>query len=717
MLKLILRSLLTLLYRVEIHGLEHYKQAGDRVLLIANHTSFLDAALIAAFMPEKITFAINSHIAQKWWIRPLLSLVDALPLDPTNPMATKTLIDRLKHDGKCMIFPEGRITVTGALMKIYEGPGMIADKAGAKILPIRIDGAQYTPLSRLRGKVRLRMCPKVFLTILPPCDFKIPEEIKGRKRRHMASAKLYDVMSEMMFETSMNDHTLFESLIDAIHVHGYDHLVIEDIARKPLSYGKFITRCFTLGRVIMRTFAAQTTIGILLPNAANTIVTFFALHAYGKTPAMLNFTAGSAPLASACTAADIKTILTSRRFIEMAKLDKVIAELKQNPNIAIIYLEDLRNEVRFEDKLIGFLASLMPHFTYLQNAPKTNADDPAVILFTSGSEGTPKGVVLSHRNIQANRNQISARVDFGPTDIVFNCLPMFHSFGLTGGTLLPLLSGLRAFYYPSPLHYRIVPELVYDTNATIMFGTDTFLSGYARFAHPYDFHSLRYIFAGAEKLKEETRKVYSEKYGVRIFEGYGATETAPVLAVGTAMHNKNGTVGRLMPAIDYKLEEVAGILEGGKLWVKGPNVMLGYLRAEKAGILDPLTDGWYDTGDIVTVDEEGYVSIQGRTKRFAKIAGEMVSLQAVETTVSQLYPNALHAAVTLPDDKKGEQIILLTTQQDANREAIMKHFKEQKLPELAIPKTVMVVDAIPLLGTGKIDYVGAKNLATQFTAS
>jgi acyl-[acyl-carrier-protein]-phospholipid O-acyltransferase/long-chain-fatty-acid--[acyl-carrier-protein] ligase len=711
MLKLLIRTLLTLLYRVEVRGLEHYRAAGDKVLLVANHTSFLDAVLIAAYIPKKITFAINSHIAQRWWIRPMLSLVEALPLDPTNPMATKTLIDRIKQNTQCMIFPEGRITVTGSLMKIYEGPGMIADKAGAKILPIRIDGAQYTPFSRLRGKVRLRWFPKIQMTILPPCDFNIPAEAKGRKRRQMASAKLYDVMSTMMFETSMHQRTLFESLIDAQAIHGRDHLVVEDIERKPLSYSKFITRCFTLGRVLQRITPDEATVGVLLPNAASTIVTFFALHAYGKTPAMLNFTAGSAPLASACTAAQIKTIVTSRRFVEMAKLTQVIADITASGEVRIVYLEDVRPQVTTQDKLYGVAASYVPQRAYRRHAPHVHAHDRAVVLFTSGSEGTPKGVVLSHRNIQANRNQISARVDFGPTDIVFNCLPMFHSFGLTGGTLLPLLSGLRTFYYPSPLHYRIVPELVYDTNATILFGTDTFLAGYARFAHAYDFHSLRYIFAGAEKLKEETRKVYSEKYGVRIFEGYGATETSPVLAVGTPMHNRAGSVGRLLPDIAYRLEEVTGITEGGKLWVKGPNIMLGYLRAEKAGVLEPLSDGWYDTGDIVTIDDEGYVRIGGRTKRFAKIGGEMVSLQAVETAVSLLYPSAMHACVTLPDEKKGEQIILLTTETTATREAVMKALKEQKLPELANPRAVHVVAAIPLLGTGKIDYVGAKALA------
>jgi acyl-[acyl-carrier-protein]-phospholipid O-acyltransferase/long-chain-fatty-acid--[acyl-carrier-protein] ligase len=356
-------------------------------------------------------------------------------------------------------------------------------------------------------------------------------------------------------------------------------------------------------------------------------------------------------------------------------------------------------------------AALIPERVYRHTGRNATPESPAFILFTSGSEGTPKGVVLSHANIQANRHQLASRVDFGAQDTVFNCLPMFHAFGLTGGTLLPILSGIKTFYYPSPLHYRIVPELVYDTNATILFGTDTFLSGYARFAHPYDLHSVRYVFAGAEKLKEETRRLYGEKFGVRIFEGYGATETAPILTANTPMQHRAGTVGRFMPAIQWKLEPVAGIEAGGQLWVRGANIMLGYLRAEKAGVLQPPEDGWYDTGDIVTVDAEGFVTIQGRTKRFAKIGGEMVSLSAVEGAIAALWPNHAHAAVSVPDAKKGEQIVLLTTYREGTRDALIAHFRMQNISELSLPKKLLVVDAIPLLGTGKTNYQEAKRLA------
>jgi acyl-[acyl-carrier-protein]-phospholipid O-acyltransferase/long-chain-fatty-acid--[acyl-carrier-protein] ligase len=610
-----------------------------------------------------------------------------------------------------MRFPEGRITITGSLMKIYEGPGMIADKSRAMVLPIRIDGAQYTPFSRLRGKVRLRWFPHITITVLPPRQFQVDETIKGRRRRQVAGAQLYDLMSQMMFDSSSKNETLFESLITARDIHGGSHAIIEDIERRPLTYKRFITASFVLGHALNRVARDEKPIAMLLPTASSTCVTFFALHAYGRTPAMLNFTAGAAQIVMACKTALITHVLTSRRFVEMGKMDGVVRDLA-HAQIQVHYLEDIKKGLTFGDKLFGFVAACFARSAHKLISDAEN-EDPAVILFTSGSEGTPKGVVLSHTNIQSNRQQLSSRVDFGPQDIVFNCLPMFHAFGLTAGTLLPILSGIRAFYYPSPLHYRIVPELIYDTNATIVFGTDTFLSGYARMAHPYDLHSVRYVFSGAEKLKEETRRVYAEKFGVRIFEGYGATETSPVLSTNTPMQNRVGTVGRFMPGMEYVLERVPGIEEGGKLWVRGPNVMMGYLKADEPGVLQPPKEDWYDTGDIVAMDAEGYISIRGRTKRFAKIGGEMVSLTAVESAICTLWPQALHAVVTVPDAKKGEQIVLITNQEFAARDVIIEYYRSIQMAELALPRRVLFVKNMPLLGTGKLDYQTAKSIAME----
>lgn len=706
----LLKWILTVLFRVEVKGLENYRDAGERALIVANHLSFLDAVLLALFLPGKPFFAINSFIAERWYIKPFLTLADTFPLDPTNPMATKTMISRLKQGGHCVIFPEGRITVTGSLMKVYEGPGMIADKAEAQILPIRIDGAQYTPFSRLKGKVRIRWFPQITLHMLPPRNFTVSEETKGRKRRAAIGNQLYDLMTEMLFETSNIDQTLWLGLRDAMATHGGGHKMVDDIKRQPLSYRQLIMRSLILGDKIAQETEKGEHIGLLLPNMAATIVSFFALQAYGRVAAMLNFSTGAKNVVSACKTAELKHVYTSRLFISTAKLEPIIEAIEE-AGVTIHYLEDIAKTVTLADKLKGLLrASFNPSNREYQAA----ADDASVILFTSGSEGTPKAVVLSHRNIQANRYQLAARVDFSSTDIVFNALPVFHSFGLTGGTLLPLLSGIRTFFYPSPLHYRIVPELVYDTNATILFGTDTFLSGYARFAHSYDFYAVRYVFAGAEKLKDETRKLWSEKYGVRVLEGYGATETSPVIAANTPMQNLGGTVGRLMPGISHKLEPVPGIAEGGKLLVHGPNIMKGYLLADNPGQLIPPEEGWYDTGDIVEVNAEGFISIKGRAKRFAKIGGEMVSLTAVESYLSKLWPDSAHAVVALPDAKKGEQLILLTEQKDAERSAIIAYTKEEGIGELSLPKVIHIIDNMPLLGTGKLDYVAIKELAEEF---
>jgi acyl-[acyl-carrier-protein]-phospholipid O-acyltransferase/long-chain-fatty-acid--[acyl-carrier-protein] ligase len=292
-------------------------------------------------------------------------------------------------------------------------------------------------------------------------------------------------------------------------------------------------------------------------------------------------------------------------------------------------------------------------------------------------------------------------------------LPVFHSFGLTGGLMMPLVGGIPVYLYPSPLHYRIVPELVYGSNATILFGTDTFLNGYARVAHPYDFHRLRLIMAGAEAVKERTRQIYADKFGVRILEGYGVTETSPVLAMNTPLANRAGTVGRLSPLMEARLEPVPGIEEGGRLLVRGPNVMLGYYRAENPGVLEAPAGGWHDTGDIVGIDAEGFIRIKGRAKRFAKIGGEMVSLAAVEAMAAELWPAALSIVVAVPDARKGERLVLITQEKTAARDALARHIRAKGASELSVPAEIMIVDHVPLLGSGKPDYVAATALARE----
>jgi acyl-[acyl-carrier-protein]-phospholipid O-acyltransferase/long-chain-fatty-acid--[acyl-carrier-protein] ligase len=707
-LRTVLSVLLRTIYRMEVKGAENFTKAGPNPIVALNHVSFLDAAVALSLMDKEPVFAIDYHIAQRWWVKPFLKLTRAMPLDPSKPMATRTLINAVKAGEPLVIFPEGRITVTGSLMKVYDGVGLIADKSGAMVVPVRLDGLEATPFSRLsRAQVNRRWFPKVTVTVLEPVRLTIPEELKGRHRRQAAGAALYEIMSDLVFRTTSTDRTVFDAVVEAANVHGMKRVAVEDPITGALSYKRLLLGAAVLGRKLMPLASEGKALGVMLPNANGAVVTILGVMSAGRVPAMINFTAGAASILAACKAAEVTTIVTSRAFIEKGKLDAVAAQLAQAVNI--VYLEDVRATVGTLDKLRGLAG-------FRRAIVARKPDDPAVILFTSGSEGTPKGVVLSHRNMLANAAQAAARIDFGRQDKLFNVLPVFHSFGLTAGTILPLVSGVPIYLYPSPLHYRTVPELIYGVNATIVFGTDTFLAGYARAAHPYDFRSLRYILAGAEPVRESTRRTYMEKFGLRILEGYGVTETAPVLALNTPMFNKFGTVGRLMPGTTPRLEPVPGVDEGGRLYVKGPNVMLGYLKADNPGVIEPPNEGWHDTGDIVTIDAQGYVTIKGRAKRFAKIGGEMISLAAVEMLAAQLWPDFPSAVATAPDPRKGERLVLVTQKKGATRGEFQAYAKSKGASDLMVPAEVVFIEKVPVLGTGKIDMVGVAKLVKERAA-
>jgi acyl-[acyl-carrier-protein]-phospholipid O-acyltransferase / long-chain-fatty-acid--[acyl-carrier-protein] ligase len=688
--------------------MENLPPSGTRMLIAPNHVSLIDGPLLHATLPIDASYAVDTGISKAWWAKPFLKLIKHYTMDPTKPLAARDLIKLVASGEPVVIFPEGRITVSGSLMKVYDGTAMIADKADAIVVPVRIEGAQRSRLSYLKnGEIKRSWFPKVTITILPPVKLSVDPALKGKLRRNAAGAALQDVMIDAVVRNAMLDHTLFEALAHARRDRDTGKPIIEDALGTKLTYGKMILGAQVLSRKLEVGTAAGENVGVLLPNSAGVAVVFMALQTIGRVPAMLNFSAGPVNVLAAMQAAQVTTVLTSKAFIEKGKLDKLVAAIAGQARI--VYLEDVRAGISALDKVRGLLAGSAPRVA-------RNAEDPAVILFTSGSEGTPKGVVLSHRNILANAAQALARVDANANDKVFNVLPVFHSFGLTGGMMMPVLSGIPIFMYPSPLHYRIVPELIYQTGATILFGTDTFLTGYARSAHAYDFRTLRLVIAGAEAVKDRTRQVYMERYGIRILEGYGVTETAPVLAMNTPMANRPGTVGRLSPLMEARLDPVPGIEEGGRLSVRGPNVMLGYLRAENPGMLEPLDGGWHDTGDIVTIDAAGFIAIKGRAKRFAKIAGEMVSLSAVEAMAAALWPQAMSVAVSIPDARKGERIVLLTTQKDAERAAMQRQAKSVGASELAVPADIRVVDSVPLLGSGKTDYVGATKLAKELAA-
>ncbi len=696
-------------YRVEIKGVENLQSAGHNPIIALNHVSFLDAPLALSLLGKEPVFAIDSAMAQNWWVKPFLHFTHAMPLDPTKPMATRTLIHAVRDGNPLIIFPEGRITVTGSLMKVYDGAGLIADKSDAYVVPVRIEGLEQTPFTRLaKDQIKRRWFPKVTVTVLEPVKLTVDPALKGKARRQAAGAALYEIMSNLVFRTTSMDRTVVEALLQAADLHGKGRVAVEDPVAGALSYRKLLLGAAVLGRKLMDYAPEGKPVGVMLPNANGAAVTLIALMSAGRVPAMINFTAGPANVLAACKAADLRVILTARTFVEKARLENLIAAIEKE--VRIVYLDDIRTTITLRDKLRGMREAGKPL------VPR-KADDWAAILFTSGSEGTPKGVVLSHRNMLANAAQAAARIDFGRKDKVFNVLPVFHSFGLTVGLILPLVSGVRIYLYPSPLHYRIVPELVYGVNATILFGTDTFLNGYARAAHPYDFRSLRYILAGAEPVRETTRRIYLEKFGLRILEGYGVTETAPALALNTPMFNRFGTVGRLLPGMQARLDPVEGVDEGGRLYVKGPNVMLGYLRVENPGVLEPPPEGWHDTGDIVTIDAQGFIAIKGRAKRFAKIGGEMISFAAVEALAGELWPDALTAVAAVPDARKGERLVMVTQKKGATRAEFQAFARSRGASELMTPAEIVVMEKLPLLGTGKLDLVAVTKLVKEHAAA
>ena len=690
-----------LAYRIADNRIRIARSAKTPVIYVVSHQSRIEPALMLSLLPDDTLHILDEASARSPWLEPWRELARTIAFNAEHVFVSRRLVRVLKGKGRLAVYLPDNVEPDVKSFRLFRAITRIAMQADARIVPIFVAGTRDLPVSLTpKEKAPRHWFPRLSVSVLEPMT--IAELVARNPDMASNTNALFDRFAEARLYGTNLDRSLFLAMRDAADRVGPSHPIIEDVISGSLSYRKLFIGARVLGRRFEAVTAPGEAVGVLLPNANGVVLTFVGLISAARVAAMINYTAGPASVTAAIRTAVIRTVVSSRAFVEKAGIDDIIAAVEAG-GAKMLWLEDVRAGVTVLDKVAAALLWRFP----LQ---RQQASKPAVILFTSGSEGTPKAVVLSNRSLLANVMQAEARVSVSPADTLLNVLPAFHSFGLTGGTILPLVLGIKLFLYPSPLHYKIIPEIARKVKPTVMFGTDTFLANYARTAKDGDFSSLRFVVAGAEAVKPETRRTYRDRFQASIVEGFGLTEAAPVVAVNTAIHSRDGTVGRPLPAIRLKLEPVEGITEGGRLWLDGPNMMMGYMSADRPGELQPL-EGWHDTGDIVSIDREGFITIRGRAKRFAKIAGEMVSLGAVEMLVQSLWPEERHAAVAVPDKRRGERIVLVTTADDANAEELRQFGKKAGAAELMVPNDIIKVEEIPVLGSGKTDYVSARKLA------
>ncbi len=716
MVKLFLHWLIRVLYGFRAYNVDVLKTPGP-VLLLPNHLSWLDWIFIGVCLDDDWRFATSSTTAEISWIHKRIMVNRrTFPVDMNSPYAVKHMAEYLQNGGRLVLFPEGRMSCTGSLMKLFDGTGFLIAKTHAKVITAYLRGAGQLPCSR--NPNRKYWFPRVsvhFSNLLQPPKY---EQASMTWTRTRLTDWLRHQMVRQQFETEMEfgPGTVPEA-IERTARERPGQTILEDVTLQQLTYRQLLVGSTVLRDEWRRRLDPnQARVGVLLPNVNALPLVLCSLWSTAKIPCVLNYTTGPAILLSCARLAGLKQVITSKGFVSRAKLN---LEPLQSAGIEVVFLEDVRAGITKGKKLWALIRQLLnPHLALINPRP----EDTAVVLYTSGSEGEPKGVELTHRNLLANLRQMLASIDLMETDRFFNALPLFHCFGLTIGLLLPLVRGVYVLIYLSPLHYRVVPSAFYNLNCTVFFGTNTFLAGYARKAHPYDFRSVRYLFAGAEKIQESTSLVWMRKFGVRVLEGYGVTECSPGISANLPMHSRPGSAGQFLPGIEYKLEPVPGIdgaddpggseaatpsPQVGRLFIRGPNVMRGYLNPEANAQFLAL-GGWYDTGDIVKVDAEGFVHILGRLKRFAKISGEMVSLAAIEDALAGSFPQfGLRFAVailTRPDEAKGEKLIAVSNEPRLTLEAVRDAIRARGLTNLAVPRELKFLHELPRLGTGKINH-------------
>ena len=710
------------LYRIQIVGAENIPLRG-RALLVSNHVSFVDALLIGACLPDFVRFMLHRDFYDLKVLNWFFRLMQAIPVSANNRRDIVESIKRARNEldkGHVVcIFAEGAISRTGRLLPFKRGFEKIVDGTNVPIVPVHLDQLWGSIFSFKEGRFFWKWPKKTPYPVTvsfgaPMAPTSSASQVRNAVLELESEAVAYRKSAKELL------HTKFVETAKS----RWRSFCMADTTGTELTFGRALIGSLLLAGWVRKNCPNEAMVGVLLPASVGGALINLGIQLAGKVPVNLNFTSGKDAMAAAVVLCKLKTILTSQAFL--AKIDLETMD-------GMVYVEAVRKRFTHAQKVATALkAFLMPARWLNRRAVKQQRpNDLATVIFSSGSTGTPKGVMLSHHNILSNVEAICQVIQFTPSDRIIGILPLFHSFGFTASLWLPMLAGFGAVYHPNPTDAKTIGETVQRYHATLLISTPTFFVGYWRRCTKEEFASLRYVIAGAEKLREQIAKGYQEKFGLTILEGYGCTELAPVVAVNTPdvidgndkqIGHKPGTVGHPLPGVAAKVidpdtGQPLGPDEEGLLLIKGPNVMLGYLNQEN------LTDqvlrrGWYTTGDIASIDEDGFIRITDRLSRFSKIGGEMVPHVKIEETINTVLGGVASAVTAVPDPQRGEKLVAFYAQNGISREELWSKLNQTDLPKLWIPKreNIHCIDAIPVLGSGKADLKKLKALALERAA-
>ena len=707
------------IYRIRIVGRPHVPERGP-ALLVANHVSMIDGLLVGACIQRFVRFLVYGPYYRKPIIHTLLKRMHAIPIGPNRKEiveAIATARAELAAGHVVCIFAEGAISRTGNLLPFKRGFERIVEGLDVPIVPIYLDRVWGSIFSFKNGRFIWKKPERLPYPVTVAFGDPIPSGATAVEVRQ----RIAELGTEAIRERRRASDLLHIEFVTAARRH-WGKLAMADSTGQSLTYGRSLIGAMALGRLLARRTVGHTHVGTLLPASVGGALTNLALFFAKRTPVNLNFTIGPEALKGSIEQAGITTIVTSKRFLQKA-------ELPELPGM--IFLEDLRGDITGADKAMALLHARVLPRRYLRRAyggRTITAQSVATIIFSSGSTGVPKGVMLTHANLLANVDSLTQIFPMGPSDCFVGVLPFFHSFGFLGTFWFPLLQGASVAYHPNPMDAKTVGELAATYKATMLISTPTFCGAYLRRCTKEQFAHLRYAIVGAEKLREPLATEFREKYGVSLLEGYGMTEMAPVVAVNRPnidepdekqIGTKPGSVGHAIPGVAAKVVDRdtgadLAVGEEGLLLVKGPNLMLGYLHAP-GKTAEVIRDGWYVTGDIAKLDEDGFIYITDRLSRFSKIGGEMVPHIRVEDAINAALGEIASAVTAVPDESKGERLMAFYVSATLTPELLWERLTETDLPRLWIPKrdSLLPIEAIPTLGTGKVDLRRIKELARE----